>query len=434
MTLGSLLLSTVLGLLWAMMRVSGMTPLANVSAAIINLLRGIPIIVILFFLYFVMPDVGISLSALQAGILGLGIAYSAYQAENFRAGIEAVDHGQVEAARAMGMGWGLMMRRVVLPQAVKIVLPPYGNIMIMMLKDSSQASTITVAELALQGKMIATSTFQNATVFTLVALIYLVMCVPLILLVRHLEKRGKHDRDPRLQKSFGTHHVLNGIDASVTKGEVVCIIGPSGSGKSTILRCINGLESYSGGSIEIDGVRVDTRRRSIKEIRTEVAMVFQRFNLFPHRTVLENVIEGPVFVKGEPREAAIERAQELLASVGLAEKENAHPPQLSGGQQQRVAIARALAMQPEAILFDEPTSALDPELVGEVLGVMRKLAGAGMTMVVVTHEMQFAREVADRVLFIDGGVIVEQGPSRELLTNPQHPRTQDFLRRVLHPM
>ncbi|MBH2010843.1 MAG: amino acid ABC transporter permease [Xanthomonadaceae bacterium] len=190
-TLGSLLLSTVLGLVWAVMRVSGIPLLANLSAAIINLLRGIPIIVILFFLYFVMPDVGISLSALQAGILGLGIAYSAYQAENFRAGIEAVDYGQVEAARAMGMGWGLMMRRVVLPQAVKIVLPPYGNIMIMMLKDSSQASTITVAELALQGKMIATSTFQNATVFTLVALIYLVMCVPLILLVRHLEKRGK---------------------------------------------------------------------------------------------------------------------------------------------------------------------------------------------------------------------------------------------------
>ncbi|MBT2323326.1 amino acid ABC transporter permease [Variovorax paradoxus] len=190
-TLGSLLLSTVLGMVWAVMRVSGIPLLAYFAATVINLLRGIPIIVLLFFLYFVMPDVGVSLTALQAGILGLGIAYSAYQAENFRAGIEAVDHGQVEAARAMGMGWGLTMRRVVLPQAVKIVLPPYGNIMIMMLKDSSQASTITVAELALQGKLIATSTFQNATVFTLVALIYLVMCVPLILLVRHLEKRTR---------------------------------------------------------------------------------------------------------------------------------------------------------------------------------------------------------------------------------------------------
>jgi polar amino acid transport system permease protein len=190
-TLGSLALSTLLGLVWAAMRVSGIPLLANTAAAVINLLRGLPIIVLLFFLYFVMPDVGISLSAVQAGILGLGIAYSAYQAENFRAGIEAVDHGQSEAACAMGMGWWLTMRRVVLPQAVKIVLPPYGNIMIMMLKDSSQASTITVAELALQGKLIATSTFQNATVFTLVALIYLVMCVPLILLVRHFEKRGR---------------------------------------------------------------------------------------------------------------------------------------------------------------------------------------------------------------------------------------------------
>ncbi|NML86147.1 amino acid ABC transporter ATP-binding protein [Polaromonas sp.] len=237
-----------------------------------------------------------------------------------------------------------------------------------------------------------------------------------------------------LQKSYGTHQVLKGINASVFKGEVVCIIGPSGSGKSTILRCINGLESYNGGSVEIHGQRVDNTLPSIKAIRTEVAMVFQRFNLFPHRSVLENVIEGPIYVKGEKRATVIARAKELLASVGLAEKENAHPPQLSGGQQQRVAIARALAMQPEAILFDEPTSALDPELVGEVLGVMRKLAESGMTMVVVTHEMQFAREVADRVLFIDGGVIVEQGPSKELLNNPQNPRTQDFLRRVLHPM
>ena len=237
-----------------------------------------------------------------------------------------------------------------------------------------------------------------------------------------------------LQKFFGTHHVLKGVDASVAKGEVVCIIGPSGSGKSTILRCINGLESYNGGSIDIDGVHVDNRAPTIKLIRTEVAMVFQRFNLFPHRTVLENVVEGPIFVKGEARGTATERAKELLASVGLADKVNAHPSQLSGGQQQRVAIARALAMQPKAILFDEPTSALDPEVVGDVLEAMRKLAEAGMTMVVVTHEMQFAREVADRVLFIDGGVVAEQGPSAELLGNPQNPRTQDFLRRVLHPM
>lgn len=189
-TIGSLLLSTMLGLIWAMMRVSGIKTLSMLSASLINVIRGIPIIVLLFYLYFVMPDLGVTLSALQAAILGLGIAYSAYQAENFRAGIEAIDKGQIEAAQSIGMGWWLTMRRVVLPQAVRIVLPPYGNVMIMMLKDSSQASTITVAELALQGKLIASSTFKNTSVFTLVALMYLTMSIPLILLVRHFEKRA----------------------------------------------------------------------------------------------------------------------------------------------------------------------------------------------------------------------------------------------------
>jgi polar amino acid transport system permease protein len=189
-TIGSLILSTILGLLWALMRVSGLRALSGLSAALINLIRGIPIIVLLFYLYFVMPDFGITLTALQAAILGLGIAYSAYQAENFRAGIEAIDKGQIEAAQTIGMGWWLTMRRVVLPQAVRIVLPPYGNIMIMLLKDSSQASTITVAELALQGKLIASSTFKNTSVFTLVALMYLTMSIPLILLVRHFENKA----------------------------------------------------------------------------------------------------------------------------------------------------------------------------------------------------------------------------------------------------
>jgi polar amino acid transport system permease protein len=189
-TIGSLLLSTVLGLIWALMRVSGIGVLSGLSAGLINVIRGIPIIVLLFYLYFVMPEFGVTMTALQAAILGLGIAYSAYQAENFRAGIEAIDKGQIEAAQAIGMSWAQTMRRVVLPQAVKIVLPPYGNVMIMMLKDSSQASTITVAELALQGKLIASSTFKNTSVFTLVALMYLTMSIPLILLVRHFEKRA----------------------------------------------------------------------------------------------------------------------------------------------------------------------------------------------------------------------------------------------------
>src|SRR5262245_3819367 len=237
-----------------------------------------------------------------------------------------------------------------------------------------------------------------------------------------------------VHKSFGVNHVIRGFSAAITKGEVVCIIGPSGSGKSTILRCINGLESYDEGDIRIEGLRVDRRDRAIRAVRMQVAMVFQRFNLFPHRTALENVVEGPIYVKKEPREDAIRAGRALLARVGLSDKEQAYRAALSGGQQQRVAIARALAMAPKAILFDEPTSSLDPELVGEVLGVMRALAKDGMTMIVVTHEMTFAREVADRVLFLDQGVIAEQGPAREILTAPRNPRTQDFLRRVLHPL
>ena len=235
-----------------------------------------------------------------------------------------------------------------------------------------------------------------------------------------------------LRKSFGAHVVLQDINAEIKKGEVVCLIGPSGSGKSTLLRCINGLEQHDGGRITIDGIPVDAKSRQVNAIRQRVSMVFQRFNLFPHRTALENVMEGPVHVKGESVAQATVRAKDLLASVGLAEKTQHYPRQLSGGQQQRVAIARALAMEPEAILFDEPTSALDPELVGEVLAVMRALADKGMTMVVVTHEMDFARSVSDRTLFLDGGRIAEQGPSRDVLTQPKNERVRDFLRRVTH--
>lgn len=235
-----------------------------------------------------------------------------------------------------------------------------------------------------------------------------------------------------VRKSFGQLEVLKGINAEVKKGEVVCLIGPSGSGKSTILRCLNGLETYQHGEILIENKLVDATVPAIKDIRTKMAMVFQRFNLFPHRTALENVIEGPVYVKGENRAQARDYGMHLLQRVGLGERANYYPGQLSGGQMQRVAIARALAMRPQAILFDEPTSALDPELVGDVLDVMRSLAEEGMTMLVVTHEMGFARDVADRVLFLDGGVIVEQGVAKDVLGAPQQARTQDFLRRVLN--
>ncbi|MDA4085940.1 Glutamine transport ATP-binding protein GlnQ [Mycolicibacterium hassiacum DSM 44199] len=242
-------------------------------------------------------------------------------------------------------------------------------------------------------------------------------------------------------KSFGALQVLKGVSLEVGMGEVMCIIGPSGSGKSTFLRCINHLEQITAGRLYVDGELVgyrerggklhEMRPREVARQRRQVGMVFQHFNLFPHRTALENVIEAPIHVNRVKKDVAVARARDLLDQVGLADKADAYPLQLSGGQQQRVAIARALAMNPKLMLFDEPTSALDPELVGEVLGVMKKLAAEGMTMVVVTHEMGFAREVADQVVFMDGGVVVESGPPSEVLANPRHERTKAFLSKVL---
>ena len=234
-----------------------------------------------------------------------------------------------------------------------------------------------------------------------------------------------------VHKSFGKVEVLKGITASVEKGEVVCIIGPSGSGKSTILRCINGLESYDRGTISIEGLRVDRDARSIVSIRTQVSMVFQRFNLFPHMTALENIIEGPVQVQRRGAVEARDEAMALLRRVGLADKAQSYPSQLSGGQQQRVAIARALAMKPRLVLFDEPTSALDPEMISEVLDVMVDLAREGMTMMVVTHEMGFARKVANRVIFMDRGEIVEDAKKDEFFGQPRSERAQQFLSKIL---
>ncbi|NUP25584.1 MAG: amino acid ABC transporter ATP-binding protein [Nocardia sp.] len=248
-------------------------------------------------------------------------------------------------------------------------------------------------------------------------------------------------RAERVCKSFGALRVLNGISLDVRHGQVLCLIGPSGSGKSTFLRCINHLEQVDAGRLYVDGELVGYREkggrlyelhpRDAARQRRDIGMVFQHFNLFPHRTVLANIIEAPTQVKKVRRADALARAKELLDRVGLADKANAYPAQLSGGQQQRVAIARALAMDPKLMLFDEPTSALDPELVGEVLTVMRELATSGMTMVVVTHEMGFAREVADQLVFMDEGVVVEAGAPGDLLTNPVHDRTKAFVSRLL---
>ena len=242
-------------------------------------------------------------------------------------------------------------------------------------------------------------------------------------------------------KNFGALKVLKGVTLEVDKGQVLVIVGPSGSGKSTFLRCINHLETVNAGRLYVDGDLIGYRERGTKlhemppreaaKQRRDIGMVFQHFNLFPHRTAVQNIIEAPIHVKGVKKKEAVERAKDLLNQVGLSEKATAYPAQLSGGQQQRVAIARALAMNPKLMLFDEPTSALDPELVGEVLGVMKKLAEEGMTMVVVTHEMGFAREVANQLVFMDEGIIMESGNPREMMANPRHERTKAFLSKVL---
>ena len=249
--------------------------------------------------------------------------------------------------------------------------------------------------------------------------------------VTNINKENKKVVVTNLHKYFDKNEVLTGIDATIYEGEVVCVIGPSGSGKSTFLRCLNKLEDATSGTIEIDGYDITDKKMNINKVRENIGMVFQQFNLFQNMTVIKNIMMAPVMLKKMTKEQAEQKAKELLARVGISDKADSFPGELSGGQQQRVAIARALAMNPDIMLFDEPTSALDPEMVGEVLDVMKELAAEGMTMIVVTHEMGFAREVSDRVLFMADGVICEQGTPEEVFGNPQNERTQDFLRKVL---
>jgi polar amino acid transport system permease protein len=500
LTVIAMAIGGILGVILAVMRLSVNPVVSTLSWFYIWFFRGTPVLVQLFFWYniaLILPHLSIGIpftniewvgttnqivSPFLAAILGLGLNEAAYMSEVVRAGIISVDHGQTEAAQALGMARIGVMRRIVLPQAMRVILPPTGNETISMLKTSSLAYITTVAELFYVQTEISNANFRIVELLIVASIWYLVMTsiltfgqyyleryfargsarqLPLTPIQRfrrmlfhaHSRTRSTHGtlRKPLMptpmvlaeavHKSYGRLDVLRGIDLEVAPREVLCIVGPSGSGKSTFLRCINHLEKIDAGRLSVDGELVGYRERDGKiyelperEVcrkRAEIGMVFQRFNLFPHMTALENIVEAPVRVKGEQQKAAEERGRSLLARVGLEDKVDVYPNQLSGGQQQRVAIARALAMQPKLMLFDEPTSALDPELVGDVLDVMRGLAQDGMTMVVVTHEMGFAREVGDALVFMDGGVIVESGAPREVLANPQHERTKAFLSKVL---
>ena len=512
----AMVIGLALGLLLALMRLSRFKLLSGVAWSYIWVMRGTPLLLQLVFVFDALPRIGIKFDSFTTAVIGFALNEAAFAAEFIRGGILAVNRNQSVAAASLGMGPVLTLRRIVLPQAMRAILPQMANGTIAMLKGTSLASVIFVNELTFRAQQIVATNFNFFTVFIAAALIYLAMTTVIAVVQLVLERRldpelrssgagngglarvfgfrqavftglapaipgpalsgeaaataaavpavaaplvagtpgarveRQYDGPPfvvckAVRKSYAhrggpAREVLAGIDFDVRRGEVVTVMGPSGSGKSSLLRLINHLEAIDGGEITVDGQLVGYKRHGdrLKPVRdlararaqAQVGMVFQHFNLFDHMTALENIMEAPVRVYGVDPAEARKQAMALLTSVGLASHADHLPQRLSGGQQQRVAIARALAIKPRLMLFDEPTSALDPELVGEVLAVIRKLAEGGMTMIVVTHEVRFARDVADRVVFMDGGVIVEQGPPSQVLERPRELRTQQFLRLV----
>jgi polar amino acid transport system permease protein len=507
-----------LGLGLALMRLSPVAPVRATAWIYIWFVRGTPQLLQLVFLYDALPGIGIKLDTFTTAVIGFALNEAAFSAEIIRGGILSVNRNQTVAAASLGMGPLLALRRIILPQAMRAILPGMANDTIGMIKGTSIASVIFVNELTFRSQQIVGQNFKFFTVFAAAGVIYLMLTSAISLAQSLLERRFNHELEPsaggaaswkrflgwgpswlpgrvaaeaavpagasaaiavprpetaaersahgllwrehlmaanapqadqedrpfvvcdNVCKSYNGREVLRNLDLTVKRGEVVTIIGPSGSGKSTLLRLINHLEHVDWGEIKVDDryVGYEKRGNALRPSRdlararadARIGMVFQHFNLFNHLTAVENISEAPIQVYRQDPKKARNLALSLLASVGLARHADHLPHRLSGGQQQRVAIARALAISPRLMLFDEPTSALDPELVGEVLAVIRRLAESGMTMIVVTHEIRFAREVADRVVFMDEGSIVEDGTPAEVLDNPREDRTQRFLRMV----
>ncbi|MDX3806583.1 amino acid ABC transporter permease/ATP-binding protein [Bosea thiooxidans] len=515
LTLLGTVLGFLLGTLLALARVSGSPLLSSLSWGYVWLFRSIPLIVLLLILnnlgylystiWLGIPFTGISFGSWQttqlitpflAAVLGLTLNAAAFSSEIVRGGILSVDQGQHEAAAALGLPKRRQVSRIVLPQAMRSILPTAFNEIISLAKGTSQVYILALPELFYTIQVIYRRNLEVIPLLMVATVWYLVILSVLSFFQRHIERHyargalrnpppsvidgalrwlgrsatkdsersltrpassavrqsavslatlsprsGGEIRISHVSKSFGPLKVLDDVSLALRPGSVTAIIGQSGSGKSTLLRSINHLERVDEGFIAIDGELIGYRQhgetlyelkeKDILKRRVDVGMVFQNFNLFPHLTAIENIIEAPVTVRGLPRERALAEAQELLARVGLADKAHAYPRQLSGGQQQRVAIARALALKPKVLLFDEPTSALDPELVGEVLDVIKELARSGTTLVIVTHEIGFAREVADQVVFMEAGRILETGVPAKVLGEPDHPRTREFLAKVL---
>ncbi|WP_175852704.1 amino acid ABC transporter permease/ATP-binding protein [Burkholderia anthina] len=494
----------------ALARLSRSRLLAASAWTFVWLFRSIPLIVLLLILnnlgylyehvrlgvpftdivWFDTPTTDL-ISPFFAAVLGLTLNHAAFSAEVIRGGILAVDQGQLEAAAALGLPRGRQTARIVLPQAMRAILPTAFNDLITLAKGTSMVYVLAMPELFYTVQVIYRRNLDVIPLLMVATVWYLIILTVLsaiqVQVERHYARGALRNPPPsaltfvlarvsalwrraaaavpahgdtgaasvaplsartggevavhNVSKQFGMQRVLDNVSFVAPRGSVTVIVGPSGSGKSTLLRTINHLERVDDGFIDIDGELIGYRRdgdvlhelkeRDVLKRRTAVGMVFQNFNLFPHLTVLENLIEAPIAVAGITRDAAERTARTLLARVGLADKADAYPRQLSGGQQQRVAIARALALRPKVLLFDEPTSALDPELVNEVLDVIKELARSGTTLVIVTHEIGFAREVADNVLFMERGRIVESGPAAVVLDAPVHARTRAFLSRVL---
>ena len=471
-------IAAVLGMFVALGRQSRHKWVRITLAGYVWFFRSLPLLVLLIFVYnapSVFPQLrGLVSEPFAAGLIALVLSETAYISEIHRGGILSVAKGQAEAARALGLPWRNVQLNIVIPQAFRVALPTLGNELVTIVKLTSLVSAISLTELLLVGQRLYTANFKVLETLLVVAVFYVALVTIFDVGLRMLERRldvskrvqkmlapaispfdpGRlritrpkrtHNGEVVIQvsgvtKAYGQNQVLRGVDLNVHRGEVVVIIGPSGSGKTTLIRTLNGLELIDGGSVTHHGDPVGYRVRGttylpapdapIAQQRRQIGMVFQQFNLFPHKTALANVTYAPVNLGKLGRPEAREMGIELLRKVGLEDKANLYPYQLSGGQQQRVAIARALAVDPEVVLFDEPTSALDPELVDEVLEVMARLADEGLTMVIVTHEMRFAALAADWAVFMDQGVVQEQGPADQVFANPQQPRTQAFLSRV----
>ncbi len=459
----SALFGSVLGFGLCLLRRSRNRVFSGVTAAFIRLIQGIPVLVLLMVLFYVV-FAGARVDGIVVSIIGFSINFAVYVSEMIRTGINAVDAGQWEAAAAMGFGRVKTFTKIIAPQAARHVLPVYKGEFISMVKMTSVVGYIAVQDLTKVTDLIRSRTFEAFFPLILTAVLYFLLawCVTLLLgLVERKIDPLRRRREPKgidmeltaqeepeenskgvqngepvitishLKKAFANATPLKDVNAVISKGEVISIIGPSGTGKSTLLRCLNRLETPTEGQIEVLGQPMTgARPAQLSAVRRRMGMVFQSFNLFAHLTVIENIMLGPVELLGCTRQQAYKRGMRLLASVGLAEKALNYPDELSGGQKQRVAIARTLGMQPEIVLFDEPTSALDPTMVGEVLAVIRSLAGQGLTMLIVTHEMKFARDVSMRVFYMDEGVIYEEGTPEQVFEHPKTDRCRAFVQRL----